>query len=137
MGAELSTAGRGRPALITGGASGIGLAVARRAAELGLSPIILCDVDAAGLSTAQRDLPAEVETVVLDVRDAAANERVATDVFRRHGDLAFLFVNAGLTTMAVGHDSILYSRQRSWITNACWMWIWMGFGMAFGPSCRT
>ncbi|MEZ5815659.1 MAG: SDR family oxidoreductase [Hyphomicrobiaceae bacterium] len=60
--------------LITGGASGIGLAIARAVAESG-SKLILIDKDGAGLDGARRDLAAygvSVDAIAADLTDAAA-----------------------------------------------------------------
>jgi NAD(P)-dependent dehydrogenase (short-subunit alcohol dehydrogenase family) len=82
---------QGRRALVTGGASGIGAAIARLAAAEG-AHVIVADVEAA----AGRAVADEVngEFVHLDVSDAEAWDRV---IAQDHGiDLGFL--NAGVTT---------------------------------------
>src|SRR5437764_13693560 len=69
----------GRPVMITGAASGIGQALARRLSGLG-SPVAIADVDEAGLKETARTLPGPALVRVLDVRDAADQRRFAAEV---------------------------------------------------------
>jgi butyryl-CoA dehydrogenase len=89
---------RGRVAVVTGAASGIGRALAfelaREGAELALS-----DVDEAGLAeTAARAeaLGARVSHERVDVADRAAMERHATFVLAQHGRVNLVINNAGV-----------------------------------------
>lgn len=63
----------GRSALVTGAASGIGLATARALAAAGAARLVLTDANAAGLDALRDDpsLPCTVELVAGDVRDEA------------------------------------------------------------------
>lgn len=94
-------AAAGRPAVITGGANGIGLAAAKACIAIGCHPVIICDVNEAALSSAKESLMSsagqgqEVHSLVLDVADVQANEALAADVFNKYGDVAFVFLNAG------------------------------------------
>jgi NAD(P)-dependent dehydrogenase (short-subunit alcohol dehydrogenase family) len=111
MGQSLGSEAQGRPAFITGGAGGIGKEVARRCIELGMSPVCICDQDAAALQEAADDigpifLGQEIEIFFADISDIKENERLAQEVFERFGDLAFLFLNAGITTTRVGFDAL-------------------------------
>ena len=72
---------RGRAAIITGGAAGIGLAVARRLAASGAT-IALWDRDAGALATAKRGLPDTTRTNVIDVADAGSAQRVRGTLVR-------------------------------------------------------
>jgi NAD(P)-dependent dehydrogenase (short-subunit alcohol dehydrogenase family) len=69
----------GRPAVITGAASGIGRSLARRLSRAG-SPVAVADIDETGLKETARSLPGPVLTRVLDVRDAADQHRFAAEV---------------------------------------------------------
>ena len=75
-------------AMITGGASGIGLALAQLLAKRGLR-VVLADMDDARLQQATTGFAAGalIETVRLDVTDAAAVEATITQAAARHGSL--------------------------------------------------
>jgi NAD(P)-dependent dehydrogenase (short-subunit alcohol dehydrogenase family) len=87
----------GKAALITGGARGIGLGMARAfARESG--KLALVDIDEAALNAARTELTqlTSVETFVLDVRDREAYVRVADAVEARLGPVSILCNNAGV-----------------------------------------
>jgi NADP-dependent 3-hydroxy acid dehydrogenase YdfG len=89
---------RGRCAVITGAASGIGRSMAREAARRGMD-LALADVDAVGLETLAaelRDMQANVLIHPLDVRSAEAVASFADAVFARFDSIALVFANAGL-----------------------------------------
>lgn len=92
----------GRTAFITGGASGIGLAMAQALAAAG-ARIALADVDAARLAEAAEGLKAtgaDVATVRLDVADAAAWDGARDAVEQALGPVQILCNNAGVGTGA-------------------------------------
>ena len=86
----------GRVAAITGGAMGIGLAVARRLAAGG-ARIALWDRDAAALAAARTALGGDPQVFALDVADAAAVERVAQATAAAFGGIDVLVCSAGIT----------------------------------------
>jgi NAD(P)-dependent dehydrogenase (short-subunit alcohol dehydrogenase family) len=91
----------GRPAMITGAASGIGRSLARRLSGSG-SPVAIADIDEAGLKDTAKSLPGPVLVRVLDVRDAADQQRFAAEVrewlasLSHRAPLAAVFNNAGV-----------------------------------------
>ncbi|MBI3782321.1 MAG: SDR family oxidoreductase [Deltaproteobacteria bacterium] len=83
----------GAVALITGGASGIGAALARALAARGAT-LVLADRDYEDAQKVAADL-SRAEAAPLDVRDAAAFDALVASVLQRHGRLDYLFNNAG------------------------------------------
>jgi NAD(P)-dependent dehydrogenase (short-subunit alcohol dehydrogenase family) len=84
----------GRAAVITGGASGIGLAAARRFIEAGMK-VCIADVNAAALETARQSLGANAIAVPTNVAELAQVERLRDRAFEAFGDVAVLMNNAG------------------------------------------
>lgn len=88
----------GKVAVITGGASGIGFATAKRLAREGMK-IVLADIEQEPLDAATREiaaLGAEVLGVRTDVGDRAQVEALAQRTWDRFGGAHILFNNAGI-----------------------------------------
>ena len=88
----------GKVVMVTGAASGIGLASATEFAKEG-GTVVATDVNAAALEAAAAGLKAEglsVEAAVLDVTDRAAWDDCVDGIVGRHGRLDVLFNNAGI-----------------------------------------
>jgi NAD(P)-dependent dehydrogenase (short-subunit alcohol dehydrogenase family) len=85
----------GRVAVITGGARGIGLAVAQRAVASG-AQVALWDLDAAKLAETAASLPGAT-TQALDLTDEAAVRAAAAATEAAHGRIDILVNNAGIT----------------------------------------
>jgi NAD(P)-dependent dehydrogenase (short-subunit alcohol dehydrogenase family) len=89
---------RGRVALVTGGASGIGFAVAKQLADLG-AQIAIADINIEGAETAAAKLAAsgaEVMTAQVDVRERDAVERMVDAIVKRFGKIDILVHSAGV-----------------------------------------
>lgn len=82
-----------RVAVVTGGSSGIGAAIARRLAEGGWQCVLLARREGV-LEAVAREVGAEFE--ICDVGDRAAVERVAGAVLARHPTIHLLVNNAGI-----------------------------------------
>lgn len=85
----------GQVAVITGGAQGIGLAVARRLAASG-AKCLIWDMDGALAQETAASLGNDAEGLALDVTDAAAVMVAATEAAQRHGRLDILVNSAGI-----------------------------------------
>jgi meso-butanediol dehydrogenase / (S,S)-butanediol dehydrogenase / diacetyl reductase len=97
--AELS----GRTAFVTGGATGIGKAIATGLADHGVR-IAVADIDAEGAAAAAEDLARGAVSVTVDVRDRASVEAAFSEARRLLGDIDILIANAGVSTMARAVD---------------------------------
>ncbi len=82
-------------AVVTGAASGIGLAAAQRFAEAGLR-VCLADRDAEKLRDARAKLGARAIAVATDVSDRSSVESLAQTVARELGPVSVLMNNAGV-----------------------------------------
>lgn len=83
-------------ALITGGASGIGLAAAKKLRSLGVK-IVICDADGAKLESARDTIGEGTDTLCLDVADTRAVETAIAALVRRIGSVDILINSAGTT----------------------------------------
>lgn len=96
---EIKAPIRGRTAVITGAASGIGRAVAQQLASQGC-PVALADQDADGLADTAETIGGPVITRKLDVRDRAGMMAFAAEVEKwRTAPLGMVFNNAGVTVL--------------------------------------
>ena len=102
----------GLACVVTGGASGIGLACARAMAEGG-ARLTLLDRDTEALDTAVADLRgkgAEADGIVADVTDRPGLARAIDEAARRRQGLDVLFANAGV---GGGPGFLTLERQRN------------------------
>jgi NAD(P)-dependent dehydrogenase (short-subunit alcohol dehydrogenase family) len=83
----------GKIAIVIGGASGIGRAIAAALAARG-DTVTVADLDAEGVEKVAAEL--SVEAAELDVTDADAVEALYRSVSERHGRLDLVFNNAGI-----------------------------------------
>ncbi|MET9081580.1 SDR family NAD(P)-dependent oxidoreductase [Streptomyces sp. NPDC004237] len=96
----------GRPAMITGAASGIGRALAQLLSRTG-SPVAVADIDTAGLEATAATLSGPVLTRVLDVRDAADQHAFAAEVRDwLTAPLGAVFNNAGVAVTSSVLDAV-------------------------------
>jgi NAD(P)-dependent dehydrogenase (short-subunit alcohol dehydrogenase family) len=104
----------GRTAVITGGASGIGLAAGEKLAGLGLN-VVLADLASTPLNYAAAAVQkaarhgAQVEAIATDVSDYSQVEALRDRALKRFGDVAVLMNNAG-----VGRGGHAYENLDAW-----------------------
>jgi len=98
----------GRTALVTGGASGIGLCCVEALAEAGAT-VVIADRDASAIDAAVArlgDTGQAVEGVVLDVTDSAAVQSVADRMMETHGRIDILVNNAGIARSEIAAEDM-------------------------------
>ena len=107
----------GKIAVITGAASGIGLALARRAAQEGML-LLLADIEGDKLKAAAATLEVPTERLLLDTLDVSCDAeiaRMAEMAFRRFGKVHLLCNNAGVGLSRVAWEHSLQDWE--WVLN--------------------
>ena len=98
---------------VTGGASGIGLALCRRLRAEGAQPLLL-DVDSQQLEKALKEVYPDVDAsrfgYVIDVRDAKAVAACFDQLRRDHGPATHAVANAGI----IGRGHVLELPDETW-----------------------
>ena len=126
----------GKTAFVTGGASGIGLALGRAFAEAGMK-VMLADVETAALAAAIKSLPSfgsDVRGVTCDVADPVSVARAAQASFDSFGNIHVVCNNAGVAGGS-GIDNIALDTWR-WVLDVNVMGVLHGIH-AFLPHIRA
>lgn len=124
---------RDKTAFITGGASGIGLAMAKAFAEAGMK-LMLADIEQDALVAAIKSLaPYSAHGVTCDVADPDSVERAAQETFATFGKVHVLCNNAGVAAGG-GIDSISIDNWR-WVIDVNLMGVVHGL-KSFLPQMR-
>jgi NAD(P)-dependent dehydrogenase (short-subunit alcohol dehydrogenase family) len=93
-------------AIVTGGASGIGQALCEDLGERG-AVVVVADIDvdrAERVAAGIRSRGGSARSKALDVRDAAAFQKLVDDTAAEHGRLDYLFNNAGIAVAGEERD---------------------------------
>lgn len=102
--------------VITGGAGGIGAALARRFAAEGATAVVVADLDGPAAARVAAEIGPVGEGVYLDVTDEARTRDLVGDVLARHGRIDLFCANAGITTgLGLGDDDTGW--ERAWAVN--------------------
>lgn len=88
---------------MTGGATGIGLSIARALAEAGVR-VAIADLDGTGAERAAAELGGSAFGINLDVRKRASVEQAFNRISERLGGYQILCANAGVSTMNLVAD---------------------------------
>ncbi len=126
----------GKTAFVTGGASGIGLALGRAFAQAGMK-VMLADIETEALATAVKSLHnigPDVRGVPCDVADPASVEHAAKASFDAFGNVHVVCNNAGVAA-AGGIDHISLDNWR-WVLDVNLMGVLYGI-RAFLPHIRA
>ena len=105
-----------RSALVTGGASGLGRATARRLAAAGCR-VLLADLDSEGGEAVAEEIGGRFTHA--DISDFEQNQALVAAAEQHHGGLDYAFLNAGVST-GCGLDETFDCPWR-----CCWYgWRW-------------
>jgi NAD(P)-dependent dehydrogenase (short-subunit alcohol dehydrogenase family) len=98
MGETMTGRLRGRRAVVTGGAAGIGRAIAAAYLREGAA-VVIADIDAAGAERTAEELSSagEISAIGCDVSKSEQTRALATEAARRLGSVNVLVNNAGLS----------------------------------------
>lgn len=107
----------GKVAVITGGASGVGRAIAAKLADEG-AQVVIADVDAGSIDKTRTELEERglaVDGMEVDVTLGESVDALAERVFERYGNVHLLFNNAGV--------GIKEAKRRIWtLPEKDWQW---------------
>ncbi|GAA4580848.1 SDR family oxidoreductase [Micromonospora coerulea] len=87
-----------RVAVITGGAGGIGSALARRFVAEGAAAVVVADLDAAAAHAVAAEIGPTAHAVGLDVTDEEQVRALVEETERRYGRIDLFCANAGVAT---------------------------------------
>ncbi len=93
----------GGVAVITGAGAGIGMGIARRCGQIGMT-VIVTDVDKTRADAVAAEIIAaggKAEAIQVDVAKPESLDALAQDVFDRHGAVRLLVNNAGIETIGL------------------------------------
>lgn len=115
---------RGRVAIVTGGANGIGQALCRRLTTEGLKGLVIADLDGAGTATLAHELGAV--GVTCDVGSEADVRALVATALEKFGQIDLYCSNAGVT-----------SKGGCEVPDADWDWNWRINVMAHVYAARA
>lgn len=99
--------------VVTGGADGIGAALARRFAREGAKVVVVADRNGEGAAAVAREIGGEA--VTLDVSDGEAMAAMAADLEARHGGIDLFCSNAGVGDGDPDRENATSSPDAVWL----------------------
>jgi NAD(P)-dependent dehydrogenase (short-subunit alcohol dehydrogenase family) len=106
----------GRVAVVTGGAGGIGAALARRFVAEGAAAVVVADLDGRAAEALAAEIGPAAAAVPVDVTVESQVQELVDQVQRRFGRIDLFCANAGITTGA-GLAAPADAWSRSWQVN--------------------
>jgi NAD(P)-dependent dehydrogenase (short-subunit alcohol dehydrogenase family) len=106
----------GRVAVVTGGASGIGRAIARRVAAEGARGVVVADLDGSGAEAVAAELGDTASCIACDVSSQEQVDRVLDHAEDAFGAIDVFFANAGIGAGS-GLDAPDEVWERTWGVN--------------------
>nr|MDT0659748.1 SDR family oxidoreductase [Micromonospora sp. DSM 115978] len=106
----------GRVAVITGGAGGIGAALARRFAAEGAAAVVVADLDGEAAARLAAEIGPVATAATLDVTVESQVHDLTDEVRRRYGRIDLFCANAGVT-IGAGIDAPDADWRRAWEVN--------------------
>jgi len=125
---------KGKTAVITGAASGIGKSLALEAASRGMN-VVLADIEAPRLEAVEaavRDKGVEALSVATDASNKDTVFALADASFERFGNVHFLALNAGVAGAAGGNAWDIAASEWDWVMGVNWLGVLYGV-QAFVP----
>jgi NAD(P)-dependent dehydrogenase (short-subunit alcohol dehydrogenase family) len=118
---------RGRVAIVTGGASGIGAGVAQRYAAEGARAVVVADVNLERAQGVAQDIGGNVVALKCDVSQEADIQALVAQTRERFGQVDIYFSNAGILGRMGGFE----------LEDALWDKMWQIHGMAHVWAARA
>jgi all-trans-retinol dehydrogenase (NAD+) len=112
---------QGKKVLVTGGASGIGKIMARKALEKGASDLVLWDINTQGLAKAGAELApigGRIHTYTVDISNVEEVQRAAGETLSAVGTIDVLINNAGIVVGRNFHEHTHQDIQRTMEINS-------------------
>lgn len=106
----------GRVAVVTGGAGGIGAALARRFASEGAAAVVVSDLDGGNAARVADAIGAPAAAASVDVTDEEQVRELVAETERRYGRIDLFCANAGVTAGA-GIEAADTAWERAWSVN--------------------
>ena len=103
----------GKVAVVTGGAQGMGKAIAARLVREGAQGVVIADIEEIPLKHTCEELGEKVTGIVCDVRSKASVDAMVWKTMEKYGRIDVLFSNAGVCN----YNLFLDETEENWDSN--------------------